>query len=495
MNNKQSITMDYTNNKDKIISGLNTAADIITSTMGAEGKTVAIYNKLTDELRFTKDGVSVAREIKFDDPYENIGAKILISSANETVKQVGDATTLTSLWTKCFVNELVNLPQESINANLSEIEDTIEQIEVLINEQFKQEVKTLDDIESIAMISSNSKEVASLFKELYSKTKFDALIKLQKSDYTNYTYFETLQGFAYDSGYVHPSFMTNKDTEECIYDNPIILIESDNITSVTDEHKKLIGAIHQQETPLVIMAPDFSDAFIRFASMNKVNNGVQVVLVKIPGSTEHSKSKNVEDIKAILTEDGYVDRVIVTPYATTFFNQDTPFLEDRIKTLTSLRANSVEWWEDEDYQKRIHKLQGSSAIIYVGAATKESQSELYDRIEDAVGAIQSSVNNGYVIGGGYTSFILSTLINNNIVKNILRQPAYTIIDNANFEIKLSEIHSKMVNENKVFNLYTKQWELANQSNIYDAANSIVEAIKNSFGSAKLIVNSSYFLIK
>lgn len=480
--------MTYQDNTAAIIQGLNKAAEIITSTMGAEGKTVAIVNSLNDSLRFTKDGVSVARSIKFDDPYENVGAKILISAANETVNQVGDGTTLTSLILKEMINYL-SATTKNINKTLEELKEDIDYVIQQIKEQ-KQTITTNEQIKAIATVSSNSEVIGELFNSLYKVVGFDSLIKLENSEYTSDSYFEVTKGIEYQSGYVHPSFMTDKATETTTFEDALIYISRDNITGVSESYKELIGKVHSQEIPIVIMAPEFSDAFIRFCQMNKINNGVQVVLVRIPGSTNNSKNKNIEDIEAFLSEDGYVEKVVVSPYTTTFYNEDTPRLQERIDTLRSLKNASVEWWEEEDYEKRIHKLKGSSAIIYAGGPTKESQSEEFDRIEDAIGATQAAIRNGYVVGGGYTMFNLKA--KTEILQNILKQPVYTILDNANVEISTSEI-KKGYSNGRLFNVKSKQWEDINTTTIYDPADVLISALLNAYSNSKLITNTSFII--
>lgn len=479
--------MTYQDNTKSIIIGLNKAAEIITSTMGAEGKTVAIINSQTGELRFTKDGVSVARHIKFDDPFENVGAQILISAANETVKQVGDSTTLTSLVLKEMINYLSEVTD--INSTLNELREDIDNIVEQIKSA-KKDITDVKQIKAIATISSNSNEIGQLFTELYEQASLDSLIKLQNSEHTSYSYFEVLKGVEYNTGYVHPSFMTDKTTETVVFEKPLVYISRDNITSVSENYKKLIGEVHTQEIPIVIMAPEFSDAFIRFCQMNKINSGVQIVLMRIPGSTNHSKNKNIEDIEAFLSEDGYVDRIVVSAYTTTFYNEDTPNLENRINALRSLKESAVEWWEEEDYEKRLHKLKGSSAIIYAGGTTPESRSEEYDRIEDAIGATQSAIKNGYVIGGGHTFYNLNA--NTKLLKNILKQPCYTILDNANIDIKANEIELNM-KSGKVFNVKSKVWEDIETTTIFDPADALISALNNAFSNSKLITNTSFII--
>lgn len=481
--------MKYQNNLDSIVKGLNDAADIITSTMGGKGKTVAINSD--DNLKFTKDGVSVAREIKFINPFENIGAKILISSANETVNKVGDGTTLTSLLLQQFINN-VDLDSNDIKEDLKELKEAIDKVIDEIKVQ-KKDINSIDEIKAIATVSANSDEIGTLFANLYEEASFDSLIKLEHSQYNSESYFEVLKGIEYRNGYIHPSFRTNDEIEQAVYEDALVVLSKKPITSINDKFSQMIGAAHENETPIVIMAPSFSDAFKRRATMVKVNQGVQVCLVKLPGESDHAKNKNFDDIQSFLSEDGYVDRIVITPYTTTMYNEDTPNLEKRINTLRALKDNAVEWWEEKDYEDRLHKLKGSSAIIYAGGRTKEERSEEYDRIEDAIGATKSAIRNGYVPGAGYTMFNIET--DNKVLKEALKAPLFKILENANCNIGLKTIMSKVGKEGYLFNVKTDVWEKAEDTNVIDPADVLIEALNNAYSNTKLIVNTSFIINK
>ena len=480
--------MKYINNLEPVIEGLNNAADIITSTMGAEGKTVAISED--GKLRFTKDGVSVARNISFDDEFENIGAKILISAANETVKAVGDGTTLTSLLLQKLITS-TNLDSDNINAELSKIKKDLD----LVKEQVldvKKDVQTIDEIRNIASVSASSDKIGELFAQLYEEASFDSLIKLETSQYNNKSYYEVLKGVEYTGGYIHPSFRTDREVERCVHEDAMIVLSKNPITSTNDKYSLLIGEAHKEDVPIVIFAPGFSDAFIRRASMVKVNQDVRVCLVKLPGDSTHAINKNFDDIQAFLSEDGYVDKIVITPYTTTFYNEDTPYLEDRLNQLRALKENAVEWWEEVDYEDRLHKLKGSSAIIYAGGRTQEEKSEEFDRLEDAIGATQSAIRNGYVPGGGYTMF--TSTPKTKTVKFLVKTPLLKILENSNCKVDIKQIQEK-VSQGYLYNVKTEKWEKADESSILDPADVIIEAIDNAFSNTRLIVNTSFVINK
>jgi len=473
------------NNLDKIINGLNKAADIIASTMGAEGKNVIIENG--GRLRFTKDGVSVARSIVLPDPFENVGAQLLISAANKTVNEVGDGTTLTSLMLKTMVNSVLSeIQNNSINKTLNDLEVAIEDAVRQIKEKTIA-VNTLDEVEKIATTSSKSEAIGKLFRNLYEKTGFSAMINIEKADHSDRTYFERFTGIEFDSGYAHPSFMTNKELENVVFENAYIHIDTEPCTMVSDEYKKMLQFSYDNNIPLVVVAPRFSDAFIRLFSMNKVNQGAQVCLIRTPGYG-HAVNKNIDDITSFLNEDGTVDRIVVDAYKFIIYNDNPPLVKDRIEALKTLRDNAVEAYDELDYNKRLHRLQGSSAIIFVGGLTRESQSEEFDRIEDAHGAVKSAIHNGFVEGGGKTLAEVQT--NNKVLSECLKMPLKTILANANESLNILD---EVLAKNLGYNTSAKRFENFIESGIIDPAQVCIQALNNAFTNTKLLINTSFVL--
>lgn len=477
------------NNLDKILKGLNTCADIVTSTMGYNGKNVVIADNYGN-LKFTKDGISVAKSINLVDPVENIGAQILISAANKTVKEVGDGTTLSSLLLKEMISSTLKEIEKSndINRVLDDLEIRIEEVISRIR-KISKKVNTPKTVRRIAEVASKSDKIGSLFEEIYSQTGMDTKIILEKSEHNNTTYYEILNGIEFNSGYVHPSFMTDKNSEQCIYENAYIHVDEAPILDLTPNYKALLTTAHSEGIPLIIIAPKFSDAFIRMCSMNKTNQNVPVCLIKTPGYG-HNIIKNIDDIRAFLSEDGTVEKIIVTDYDFTIFNSDSPFLSSRIEQLQRLADSAKDKYEQEEYINRMYRLKGSTAIIYTGYVTGEQQNEEYDRIEDAIGAVNSASRFGYVPGGGITLLYASTFIDNHFLCNVLKTPFKKILDNSNIDVNSYP-------EVPLFpfgiNTKSRQVEDFYKTGILDATEVLVQALRNAFTNTKLIVNTSYTL--
>lgn len=460
-----------------VINGVNKAADIITLTMGGAGKNVLMADS---DLYFSKDGVTVARTIKFQDPQEDIGAKLLINAANKTVEQCGDGTTLTSLLTKEFVNNMFTLSDpinDRIDLTQSLVQDTIKYIKSVATP-----VDNLDAIYKVALTSSKSERIANLIREIYRKTGFAASISVEKSKNFNYTYYEVTDGLTFDQGMVHPRF-ANQENGNCSFENPILLIENGTVAEIAD-YAEYIDAMHQSKQPLVIIAKGFSETFIRYALTNVQSSsvGLQLCLIKHPGFGD-SVDQNLKDIKAFMTN-GMVNKITVTPYQFTLYNNpNKSAIKRRVKTLTAQLENVTEDWEALELTRRIANLQRTSAIIYVGGITQKNLDEEFDRIEDAVGACKVSLKSGVVPGAGsclvaYSDQHRETLPN--WFYKILRAPAYKILSNANLTLEPTD---------RPFNVKTKMID----DTILDPAQVLINALENASALAELLINTGYTL--
>lgn len=464
-----------TNKIDKTIEGLRKASSIITSTMGGVGKNV-ILSRYPDSIVFTKDGVSVAKDIRFQDPEENIGAQLLINAADKTVNECGDGTTLTSLFTYAFVKQLFEEDRDNINDMLEDMENAIQEvIEVLKNNS--KEISNIDDIYKVAFTSCKSSRIAKFIQEIYLKTQLNANISVELSRISNQTHYEITEGLEFENGMLHGGF-ANQDNGNCIFENPFYIITDSNIQS-PDDYAEIIDQLHNKQTPVVFIAPSFSDAFVRFCLSNKRHTGLEICLVKSPGYGG-SIQENKKDIISFLNDDGTSNKFVANQYNFTIYNQtNKDRINKRIEQLKRLADNAVESYDEQDYINRISRLQQSSAIIYVGGITEKNAKEEFDRIEDAVGAVKSALKLGYVRGAGVELANIKT--DNEVLDKILKMPLQTIFKNGN--IKLKEIPQVP------FNVKTKKED----SNLIDPTHVLISSLQNSFALAKLLINTSYII--
>jgi len=457
-----------------VLRGIEKASKIITSTMGGTGKNVLFYED--GKLHFTKDGVSVAQKIKFTDKQEDAGAQLLINAANNTVAQCGDGTTLTSLLVNAFVKHLFNeVKSRPVNDVLDytrqKIEDLIKELE-----QKSTKIESYDDIYRIALTSCKSESIARLIESLYRKTGFNAAISVEMSEHLNKTYVEFTEGLTFDVGYINKGF-ANQENEHCSYEKPEIHI-FDEPLSDTVTFSNIADQYNAKGIPLILLAPEFSDGFIKWALTNKIYQNLKICLIKIPG-WGMSVDENIKDIKAFLTNNSANKITVTSTNFTIFNNPDKRKIKNRIKQLTAKMEVEVEDFAFEDFQKRIHRLQQTSAIIYVGGVTRKTAEEEFDRIEDAVGACKSALQMGYVPGQGISLMTLD-LEMEPWLKEIMQSPYKTILKNAALNAP---------DELIPYNVRTRKYD----NNLVDPTMVIIKALENSFALAELLINTSYTL--
>lgn len=436
--------------KQLVINGMNKAVDIIKSTMGANGKLVAYQKNGT--TYFTKDGVTVAKHIKFDNPYENIGAQIVISAANETVNRVGDGTTVTSVLVQSFLN---TFQKYSTLYDINTLIDIIDKdVDYAINylKNSTNNVETTEKVKHIATISSNSEQLGNLIKEIYDKVGLDSLISLERSEDTKTTY-EISKGLQFETGLVHSEFKNNATS--CILTNVNVIISKDGINNIVP-YKELFSRAIEEDLPILIIAPEFSQAFIRACILNKQNAGLNICLVRTPGFGG-GQDKNIEDIKAFLSKKDTLEKVVVTEQYMTIYNNDTPYLKKRVDKLRLLYEGAENGHDSMDYYARMYRLQGNTAIVYAGGITEQSMQEEYDRLEDALYAVKAAIRGGYIIGGGYALYHMSKTLPeiSDVTKEILTKPVETIISNSNLNPELVLDKCNYISQ---YNVKTKNYE-------------------------------------
>jgi chaperonin GroEL len=321
-----------------------------------------------------------------------------------------------------------------------------------------------------------------MFRKMYEEIGLDSNVTLQRSEYSPETYYEVLKGIEFRSGYLHSAFITDKDTSTVVFDNPYIHIDEEPITSLNDHYVQLLETSLNNRIPLVIIAPKFSDSFIRNVVMNRTRNSeLEVVLITSPGYGEGVK-KNYKDIRAFLDEGGHVEKIIVNTHEFFLFNEDTPYLQEHLNVLNTLAETSIEPYDQQDYYERYHRLQGSTAIIYAGGITEIAREEEFDRVEDALGSVRASLRGGFVLGGGLCLYNIESPLES------LKRPLKQILINANENVEeiLPEIGGEIGYD-------VKNRKLKNFKNIIDPAPVVVQSLINAYATAKLLTNTSYAL--
>jgi chaperonin GroEL len=461
-------------NQDKLREGINIAADIITSSMGQGGSTVIISN--SKGLNITKDGVSIARSIILPDPIHNVGAQLLISAANETVKETGDGTSLTSL----LLQQMVNATKTMADYKLLEAE-TNSLKEYIVSQTNK--VTTIDQIKQIAKTATNDEYVAQLFYDIYTRTSFDTHIELERTEEKETT-ITVDKGYRFESGFNNNWEMTDSNKQLVYYENPTFYLTIKPLHTVSLEIQNIVIAAIEYDMPLVFVAEKYSKEFVRFVQL-QVLNKAKILMLNLPSFGE-GRQHELDNIKAYLSSEQTSLTITSNPYHTIITNDDQPLLPARLSQLKSLSESIEDAIEAKQFLSYYHKLSGNIATVWVGGKTKESRNELFDRIEDAVGATKTAIKHGYVIGAGKC---MANFVNHNITffRNVWFSPFLKIVSNACLPDQIPEP------EEIGTNLITGEAIYLLDSGIVDPAHTLHTALDNALTNTKLVLNTKYIL--
>jgi chaperonin GroEL len=397
--------------------GVDTLANTVKVTLGPKGRYVVI-DKKWGAPTITNDGVTVAREVELDDPYENLGAQLAKEVATKTNDIAGDGTTTATVLAQAMVHQ--GLKAVAAGANPIALKRGIDAAVAKVTERLQadaREVQTTTDMASVATVSSRDEEIGSLIAEAFDKVGKDGVITVDESQ-TFGTELEFTEGMQFDKGYISQYFITDADRQEAVLEDPYILIHQGKISSMNDLLpllEKVIGASGK----LVIIAEDVDGEALSTLVVNKIKGTFNSVAVKAPAFGDRRKAM-LEDIAiltggTVVTPDvglkldqvgldvlGRARRVVVTKDDTTIVD-GAGKAEDvaaRVAQLNAEIERTDSDWDREKLQERVAKLAGGVCVIRVGAATEVELKEKKHRIEDAVSATRAAIEEGIVAGGG-----------------------------------------------------------------------------------------------
>lgn len=404
----------------KIKAGVDKLANAVKSTLGPSGKNVVINKKFGPPV-ITKDGVSVAKEIELEDPFENIGAQLTKEAASKTNDQAGDGTTGATVIAQSIYNnglKFIIAP----GTNSVELKKGIDKAVECTIDKLKSISKKIDinsgDIEKVATISANNdQQIGKFIAEAMRKVGSNGVITVEESKSAE-TKIEVVDGMELDRGYISPYFVT--DTEKMIVEleNPYILI-TDKKLSLIKEIVPILESIAQSGRPLLIIADDVEGEALTALILNKIKSILKVCAVKAPGFGDRKK-EILEDIsiltggtliseerglmldKITIEDLGRAEKVTVTKDNTTIINGhgNKDAINNRINQISAQIINSKSDYDKEKLEERRAKLSGGVAVIYIGAATEVEMKEKKDRIDDALHATKAAAEEGVVPGGG-----------------------------------------------------------------------------------------------
>ncbi|MDT3445561.1 chaperonin GroEL, partial [Pseudofrankia sp. BMG5.37] len=442
--------------------GMNQLADAVKVTLGPKGRNVVLEKKWGVPT-ITNDGVSIAKEIELEDPYEKIGAELVKEVAKKTNDVAGDGTTTATILAQALVREgLRNVAAGANPLSLKKgIEVAVESVSEELSKQAK-EVETKEQIASTASISAGDPAIGALIAEALDKVGKEGVVTVEESN-TFGLELELTEGMRFDKGYISPYFVTDADRQEAVLDDPYILIVNSKISAVKDL-LPLLEKVMQASKPLAIIAEDVEGEALATLVVNKIRGTFKSVAVKAPGFGDRRKAM-LGDI-AILTggqvisEDvglklegttvdllGKARKVVVTKDETTIVEGagDTDQISGRVSQIRNEIEKSDSDYDREKLQERLAKLAGGVAVVKVGAATEVELKEKKHRIEDAVSNAKAAVEEGIVAGGGVALLQASIsafdkldlsgdeLTGANIVKLALEAPIKQIAFNSGLE--------------------------------------------------------------
>ena len=397
--------------------GLNTLADAVKVTLGPRGRNVVLEKKWGAPT-ITNDGVSIAKEIELEDPFEKIGAELVKEVAKKTDDVAGDGTTTATVLAQALVKEgLRNVAAGADPLSLKRgIEKAVEAVTVELLASAK-EIETKEEIAATASISAGDEEIGALIAEALDKVGKEGVITVEESN-TFGLELELTEGMRFDKGYISAYFVTDNERQETVLEDPYILIVNSKITNVKDM-VSILEKVMQSNKPLLIIAEDIEGEALATLIVNKIRGLFKSVAVKAPGFGDRRKAM-LADI-AILTggqviseeiglklENATIDllgsarKVVVTKDETTIVEGagDAEEIAGRVNQIRAEIENTDSDYDREKLQERLAKLAGGVAVIKAGAATEVELKERKHRIEDAVRNAKAAVEEGIVAGGG-----------------------------------------------------------------------------------------------
>ena len=500
-------------------SGMNQLADAVRATIGPKGRNVVLEKKWGAPT-ITNDGVSIAKEIELEDPYERIGAELVKEVAKKTDDVAGDGTTTATVLAWTIVRE--GLRNVAAGANPMSLKKGIEvAVDAAVGSihDMASEVDTKKQIAQVAAISSADPDIGKTISEAIDKVGKDGVITVEEGT-TFGMEMDLVEGMRFDKGYLSPYFVTDQDRMEAVLDNPFILLVSSKISNVR-ELVPILELIMQKSRPVFVIAEDVEGEALAALVVNRIRGTLPVAAVKAPFFGDRRKAM-MQDI-AILTgaqvinEEvglsletatldllGSASRVVVTKDETTIVSGkgDKADLEGRIAQIKAELEATTSDYDSEKLSERLAKLSGGVAILKVGAATEVELKEKKHRIEDAVSTTKAAIEEGVVAGGGVTLLRAETAVEAAakklkgdeatgamIVARSLSGPLNQISLNAGYEDGVVVENVRALKGNVGFNAATDEYEDLMAAGIIDAAKVTRSALQNAGSIAALFLTT------
>ena len=507
--------------RKSLVNGVEKISKAVMTTLGPKGRLV-LLDKKYGAPTVTKDGVSVAREIELEDPFENMGAQLLKEVASKTNDVAGDGTTTATVLAYAITKE--GMKSVAAGVNPMGIRRGIDKAVKLTVEEIKKDAKMIQEKEEIAQVASisanNDRTIGDEIANAMDKVGKDGVITVEESK-TIETTVDFVEGMQFDRGYLSAYFCNNRDTMTSVMENPYILIYDKKISNMKDL-LPVLEKVVQTGKGLLIIAEDVDGEALTTLVLNSVRGTINVVAVKAPGFGDRRKAM-LEDIAIltggqVITEElgmklenadlsnlGRAKSVKVEKENTTIINGagSTEAIRDRIAQIKNQIADCTSDYDREKLQERLAKLAGGVALINVGAATEVELKEKKHRVEDALSATRAAIEEGVIPGGGVAlvqavnalaSQDLSSLTEDekvgfNIVKRALEEPIRQIAENAGLDGAVIADHCKNEKKGVGFDANEMKWVNMVEAGIIDPVKVTRSALQNAASIAALILTT------
>ncbi|SQC29668.1 chaperonin GroEL [Rothia kristinae] len=506
-----------------LMAGVDKLADTVKVTLGPRGRNV-VLDKQWGAPIITNDGVTIAREVELDDPYENLGAQLAKEVATKTNDVAGDGTTTATVLAQALVTE--GLRNVAAGAAPNEIRRGIEAAVQAVSERLRANAREVEgqEVAHVAAISAQSEQIGQLLAEAFEKVGKDGVITIEDGSSTEIELSVT-EGMQFDKGYLSPSFVTDAERQEAVLEDSLVLIHQGKISSVQDL-MPVLEKVVQAKKPLTIIAEDVEGEALSTLVVNKLRGNLDVVALKAPGFGDRRKAI-MQDL-AILTggevitselgitldsvtldQLGTARRVTVTKDETTVVDGggSEQALAERVAQLRAEVERVDSEWDREKLKERLAKLAGGVSVIKVGAATEVEAKERKHRIEDAVSSTRAALEEGIVAGGGSALVHAAKALDEDlglsaedartavdIVRRSLNQPLRWIAENAGAD---GFVVAARVAEQEVghgYNAATGQYEDLVAAGVIDPVKVTRSALENAASIASLVLTTETLVV-